>query len=70
VATETTGGAHDIELLCKELMRRHSGPLKPAEAPVPQAPVQVELVREAAPVAVAGCGCGGKAASCTCNTTK
>jgi hypothetical protein len=69
-ASGTTGGAHDIDLLCKELMRRHSGPLKPAEAPVPQTPVQVELVREAAPAvaAMAGCGCGGKAASCTCNT--
>jgi predicted acylesterase/phospholipase RssA len=69
-ASETTGGAHDIDLLCEELTRRHSGPLKPAEAPVPQAPVQVELVREAAvAVEVAGCGCecGGTAASCTCN---
>jgi hypothetical protein len=70
-ATETTGGAHDIDLLCQELTRRHSGPLKPAETPVPQAPVQVELVREAeVAVAMAGCGCGGKAASCTCRPAR
>jgi hypothetical protein len=57
-AARTTGGAHDIDVLCEELMRRHSGPLKTEEAPG-QAPV--ERLRE-----VAGCGCGGAATSCTC----
>jgi hypothetical protein len=44
-AARTTGGAHDIDLLCQELMRRHSGPLKKEEeeapAPAPaRAPVE------------------------------
>jgi hypothetical protein len=69
-ACRTTGGAHDIDILCAELLRRHSGPLKPAEAAAPAVPVEVQLVREA--VAVAGCGCGGTGSGggCTCNSTQ
>jgi predicted acylesterase/phospholipase RssA len=57
-AARLPAGVHDIDTLCAELMRRHSGPVKPAET--------AESVPEVALAAVAGCGCGAAAARCTC----
>ncbi|TFW30819.1 patatin-like phospholipase family protein [Massilia horti] len=51
-------GTHDIEALCKELMRRHSGPVKPDENALPGE----------APRDVVRCACGQAAAECNCNT--
>jgi predicted acylesterase/phospholipase RssA len=53
-------GKHDIDTLCAELMRRHSGPVTPGEIG--------ESVPEVAP-APARCGCGAAAAGCTCGAS-
>jgi predicted acylesterase/phospholipase RssA len=66
-AARTTGGAHDIDVLCQELLRRHSGPLRKEEEATAPLRAPVERVRD---VAVAGCVCGGGAAGCTCNANR
>ncbi|MFL6674738.1 MAG: patatin-like phospholipase family protein [Massilia sp.] len=54
-AARLPDGTHDIDTLCAELMRRHSGPVGTrSEEQDPRA------------AAVAGCGCGAAAAGCTC----